>query len=80
MGKPKKRDHRSVSLTRRQSTREIKQSFLIVCEGVRTEPNYFKAFRMTAATVLATVSHGNPATEESSTTVHLLVEELNKFI
>ena len=33
-----------------------------------------------AAAVLADVSHGNPATEESSTTVHLLVEELNKFI
>ena len=33
-----------------------------------------------AATVLADVSHGNPAMEESSTTVHLLVEELNRFI
>lgn len=147
MGKTKKKDHRSASLTRRQSMREVKQSFLIVCEGVRTEPDYFKAFRMTAATVkavgqamnttslvskaisirdadqkkkrtydqcwvvfdkddfpakdfndanrllhlqpqaiknasavLADVSHGNPAMEESSTTVHLLVEELNRFI
>ena len=53
MGKTKKKDHRSASLTRRQSTREVKQSFLIVCEGVRTEPDYFKAFRMTAATVKA---------------------------
>ena len=35
MGKTKKKDHRSASLTRRQSTREVKQSFLIVCEGVR---------------------------------------------
>lgn len=33
--------------------REIKQSFLIVCEGEKTEPDYFKAFRMTAATVKA---------------------------
>ena len=33
-----------------------------------------------ASAVLADVSHGNPAMEESSTTVHLLVEELNKFI
>ena len=33
-----------------------------------------------AAAVLAEMSHGNPAMEESSTTVHLLVEELNKFI
>ena len=46
MGKIKKKDHRSASLARRQSTREVKQSFLIVCEGVRTEPDYFKAFRM----------------------------------
>ena len=53
MGKTKKKVHRSASLTRRQSTREVKQSFLIVCEGVRTEPDYFKAFRMTAATVKA---------------------------
>ena len=45
MGKTKKKDHRSASLTRRQSMREVKQSFLIVCEGVRTEPDYFKAFR-----------------------------------
>ncbi|NPD83030.1 RloB domain-containing protein [Prevotella sp. PINT] len=48
-----KRNHRTSDLTRRQSTRNIKQSFLIVCEGVRTEPDYFKAFRMTTATVKA---------------------------
>lgn len=48
-----KKDHRSSSLTRKQGTREVKQSFLIVCEGVRTEPDYFKAFRMTTATVKA---------------------------
>ena len=33
-----------------------------------------------ASAVLAEISHGNPAMEESSTTVHLLVEELNRFI
>ena len=33
-----------------------------------------------AKTVLAEISKGNPAMEESSTTVHLLVEELNKYI
>lgn len=33
-----------------------------------------------AALVLNEVSNGNPAMEESSTTVHLLVEELNKYI
>lgn len=33
-----------------------------------------------ATTVLKEISHGNPALEESSTTVHLLVEELDKFM
>jgi len=28
------------------NTREIKQRFLIVCEGAKTEPNYFKSFRV----------------------------------
>ena len=49
----KKKDHRKSSLSRRQGVREIKQSFLIVCEGEMTEPDYFKAFRMTAATIKA---------------------------
>lgn len=53
MGRQTKKDHRSGSLTRKQGTRNVKQSFLIVCEGVRTEPDYFKAFRMTTATVKA---------------------------
>jgi len=53
MSKQQKKDHRKASLTRRQGVREIKQSFLIVCEGEKTEPDYFKAFRMTAATVKA---------------------------
>ena len=51
MAKRQKKDHRSSDLSRRQGVREIKQSFLIVCEGEKTEPDYFKAFRMTAATV-----------------------------
>ncbi|AVM52233.1 hypothetical protein JN06_01294 [Bacteroides zoogleoformans] len=33
-----------------------------------------------AETVLAEISHGNPAEEESSTTVHKLVMELNKYL
>ena len=53
MAKRQKKDHRSSNLSRRQGVREIKQSFLIVCEGEKTEPDYFKAFRMTAATVKA---------------------------
>ena len=53
MAKRQKKDHRSSDLSRRQGVRVIKQSFLIVCEGEKTEPDYFKAFRMTAATVKA---------------------------
>ena len=53
MAKRTKKDHRTANLLRRQGVREVKQSFLIVCEGEKTEPDYFKAFRMTAATVKA---------------------------
>lgn len=31
---------------RKVGTREIRQRFLIVCEGEKTEPNYFKSFRV----------------------------------
>ena len=53
MSKNQKKDHRKSNLSRRMGVREIKQSFLIVCEGENTEPDYFKAFRMTAATIKA---------------------------
>lgn len=39
--------------SRRSCFRETKQSFLIICEGVNTEPNYFNAFRLTSASVKA---------------------------
>ena len=53
MIKRKKKDHKTANFTRWQGVREVKQSFLIICEGENTEPDYFKAFRMTAATVKA---------------------------
>ncbi|MEH1839614.1 MAG: RloB family protein [Nostoc sp.] len=31
---------------RKVNTREVKQRFLIVCEGAKTEPNYFMSFRV----------------------------------
>jgi hypothetical protein len=31
---------------RKLNTREVKQRFLIVCEGTQTEPNYFRSFRV----------------------------------
>lgn len=44
-------------LTRVSGIREVKQTFLIICEGVNTEPDYFNAFRLTSAHVKA-VGHG----------------------
>ena len=32
--------------SRKVNIREVKQRFLIVCEGAKTEPNYFKKFRV----------------------------------
>lgn len=46
-----KKNHRFADLSRKQGTRLIKQSFLIISEGVNTEPEYFQAFRLTTATV-----------------------------
>lgn len=40
-------------LTRISGVREVKQTFLIICEGVNTEPDYFNAFRLTSANVKA---------------------------
>lgn len=40
-------------LSRISGTREVKQTFLIICEGVNTEPDYFNAFRLTSANVKA---------------------------
>ncbi len=51
MRKTSLKRHSSSNLVRRQGLRDIKQSFLIVCEGECTEPDYFKAFRLTTATV-----------------------------
>ena len=40
-------------ITRISSVREVKQTFLIICEGVNTEPDYFNAFRLTSVNVKA---------------------------
>ena len=45
-----KRDPRAARTLRRISfVREVKQSFLIICEGVNTEPDYFNAFHLNFA-------------------------------
>jgi RloB-like protein len=45
MAKRKTENSRSYS-PRKLDIRETKQRFLIVCEGTKTEPNYFKSFRV----------------------------------
>lgn len=37
---------RSARYRRKTAFRELRQSFLIVCEGEKTEPNYFRKFRV----------------------------------
>ena len=37
---------RGASLQRPKNRRPLRKTFLIVCEGQRTEPNYFEAFRV----------------------------------
>lgn len=43
---------------RRINTREVRQRFLIYCEGERTEPLYFRRFR--APQVVVTLESGDP--------------------
>ncbi len=48
MSKPKNhlRIHRHSYTIRRVDFREIRQRFLIICEGEKTEPSYFRKFRL----------------------------------
>ncbi len=38
-------------LTRKVAVREPRERFLIVCEGAKTESNYFRSFRVTSADI-----------------------------
>lgn len=46
-----KRKRREHNLTRRINTRDEKDRFLIVCEGAKTEPLYFKSFKVRTANI-----------------------------
>ena len=50
MSKPSKKES---PFRRRPAFRPLRESFLILCEGERTEPYYFNAFRLATATVRA---------------------------
>lgn len=39
------------SLKPKENTKEVKQTFLIVCEGEETEKQYFDSFSLTSANV-----------------------------
>ena len=39
-------------LSRKSANREVKPRILIVCEGKRTEPNYFKGFKVRTMNVV----------------------------
>lgn len=47
----KHRHSKEPNLKRRPSHREMKQTFLIFCEGKNTEPYYFSAFKLKTATI-----------------------------
>ncbi|MBP0028097.1 RloB family protein [Roseofilum sp. Guam] len=42
----KNRKSRRPKYERKQDIRKLKQRFLIICEGTKTEPNYFRSFRV----------------------------------
>jgi hypothetical protein len=44
-----------VDKKRKEKTKEIKVYFLIVCEGEKTEPNYFKAFKTNVKSYVYTI-------------------------
>ena len=43
---PKRKENSRGYSTRKVNTRQVRQRFLIVCEGEKTEPNYFRSFRV----------------------------------
>jgi hypothetical protein len=44
---PKKINPKGIVLSnRKQNIRELRKQFIIICEGEKTEPNYFRQFRV----------------------------------
>lgn len=46
-----KKKQKLVDLKRKKGSMKPDQTFLIVCEGEKTEPNYFKSFKLSNATI-----------------------------
>lgn len=64
-------------IARKVGIRPVKQSFLIVCEGVNTEPDYFNAFRLTSARV-KTVGKGLNTTSLVKEAISIRQDEQRK--
>lgn len=64
-------------LARVSGVREVKQTFLIICEGVNTEPDYFNAFRLTSANVKA-VGQGMGTVALVQKAIHIKEQEKQK--
>ena len=47
--------HKRVEKKRKEKTKEIRVYFLIVCEGEKTEPNYFKSFKTNVKSFIYTI-------------------------
>ena len=47
--------HKRVEKKRKEKTKEIRVYFLIVCEGEKTEPNYFKSFKTNVKSFVYTI-------------------------
>lgn len=71
----KRKTNSGVYSPRQVGTREVKQRFLIVCEGSKTEPNYFRSFRVPKNVVEVDV-HG--LGEDPSTLVRSATDLKNK--
>jgi len=63
-------------LSRRVDTREVRETFLIVCEGEQTEPNYFSSFRVPREIVTV---HGCGANTVSLVRKALELHERDKY-
>lgn len=64
-------------LSRISGVRDLKQTFLIICEGVNTEPDYFNAFRLTSANVKA-IGQGMGTLALVQKAIHIKEQEKQK--
>lgn len=51
------------ALKRKTSVRDVRNRFLIVCEGTKTEPNYFRAFQVDKNIIEVTVEGAGHVTD-----------------